>query len=132
MVLNGLMNTFLVLFVKNSSQLSDLQQLLLLASFLFSAISLSFALRIFWPKTDDALSPIHHTGIRMHSTWEKYSDHVKSLSSTKVVEEICRESWVVAGIVKWRGIQIKLAAIFFVLSLINSLIWIILSTLKII
>jgi len=132
MVLNGLTNALLVMFVGRYEVLSSCQEILLIFSLLFSSLSLAFALRIFWPKTDDADSPIHHTGIRNHKSWSEYSSHIKNLNESTVIEEICRESWVVSGIVRWRGEQIRWASLFFVFSLVNTIIWILLSAIRII
>lgn len=132
MVLNGLTNALLIMFVGRYEELTNLQEKMLLLSLVFSAGSLAYALRIFWPKTDDADSQIHHTGIRNHKTWMDYSKHVRSLHEKDIVDEICRESWVVSGIVRWRGEQIKWASLYFVLSLVSSLFWVFLSSTKLI
>lgn len=120
-MVNGLLLTFLGLFARDIQSLSSVQAYVLIIAFIFSAISLAISIRIFWPVTDDELSPIHHSGIRQHKSWKKYSNQCLSISEKEIITQVCREAWVVAGIVKWRGVQVKWSAMHYSFSLIFSI-----------
>ena len=128
-VVNGLLIALLGVLADDFKALSLVQRVLLLFAFSFSGASLLFSLRIFWPKTDDSSSPIHHTGVREHSRWQDFSTSIKQSGHSQMIDDICRESWVVAGIVAWRGQQVKRSAFLFCISLLLTLCLIIAKTL---